>query len=67
MLRPLLPGADVATKARVTMDVIMWSASARRFAIGLAAEIGRRAISESTICKGGQGCFRMRGDDLAGG
>lgn len=22
MLRPLLPGADVATKARVTMDVI---------------------------------------------
>lgn len=55
MLKPLLPGVDVAIEARVTTDMITWSASARRFAMELATEIRRRATPGSTICSGAQG------------
>ena len=58
MLKPLLPGADVAVEARVTMDMITWSASARRSATeSWATEIQRRAVPDSKFCSGAQGCF----------
>ena len=57
MLKPLLPGADVAVEARVTMDMITWSASARRSAIELGQENSTKGGSRSKFCSGAQGCF----------